>query len=31
MRHVPWWLKLVALLSVAAEAGAAAAFFWRSR
>jgi hypothetical protein len=31
MRHVPRWLKLVALLSVVAEAGAAAAVFWRGR
>jgi hypothetical protein len=31
MRHVPRWLKLVALLSVVAEAGAAAAVFWRPR
>jgi hypothetical protein len=31
MRHVPRWLKLVALLSVVAEAGAAVAVFWRAR
>jgi hypothetical protein len=31
MRHVPRWLKLVALVSVAAEATAVAAVFWHSR
>jgi hypothetical protein len=29
MRHVRLWLVLVALLSVVAEAAAAAAIFWR--
>jgi len=29
MRHFRLWLLLVALLSVAAEAAAAAAVFWR--
>ncbi len=31
MLHVPRWLKLVALASLAAEATAAAAVFWHSR
>lgn len=30
MRHVPSWLKLVAVLSLVAEAGAAAAVFWHT-
>jgi hypothetical protein len=30
MRHVPSWLKLVALVSLAAEAAAAAAVFWHT-
>jgi hypothetical protein len=30
MRHVPPWLKLVALVSLAAEAAAAAAVFWHT-
>jgi hypothetical protein len=31
MRHTPRWLKAIALLSLAAEATAAAAVFWHSR
>jgi len=31
MRHIPRWVKLVALVSLAAEAIAAAAVFWHSR
>jgi len=31
MRPIPSWLKVVALVSVLAEAGAAAAVFWHSR
>jgi hypothetical protein len=31
MRRAPRWLKLVALVSLAAEAAAAAAVFWHSR
>jgi len=31
MRHTPRWLKLVALVSLAAEATAAAAVFWNGR
>jgi hypothetical protein len=30
MRHIPRWLKIVALASLIAEAGAAAAVFWHS-
>lgn len=30
MRHVPTWLKLVALASLIAEAFAAAALFWHA-
>jgi len=30
MRHVPSWLKLVALVSLVAEAAAAAAVFWHA-
>ena len=30
MRHVPSWLKLVAVVSLLAEAGAAAAVFWHT-
>jgi hypothetical protein len=30
MRHVPSWLKLVALVSLAAEAAAAAAVLWHT-
>jgi hypothetical protein len=30
MRHVPSWLKIVALVSLAAEAAAAAAVFWHT-
>jgi hypothetical protein len=31
MRHTPRWLKIVALVSLAAEATAAAAVFWHGR
>jgi hypothetical protein len=31
MRHTPRWLKVVALVSLAAEATAAAAVFWHAR
>jgi hypothetical protein len=31
MRHTPRWLKVVALVSLAAEATAAAAVFWHGR
>ena len=31
MRHTPRWLKAIALISLAAEATAAAAVFWHSR
>jgi hypothetical protein len=31
MRHTPRWLKTIALISLAAEAAAAAAVFWHSR
>jgi hypothetical protein len=30
MRHVPHWLRLVAMVSLLAEAIAAAAVFWHS-
>jgi hypothetical protein len=30
MRHVPAWLKIVALISLCAEALAAAAVFWHA-
>jgi hypothetical protein len=30
MRHIPSWLKLVALVSLAAEAAAALAVFWHT-
>jgi hypothetical protein len=30
MRYTPRWLKLVALVSLLAEAGAAAALFWHA-
>jgi hypothetical protein len=30
MRHVPSWFKLIALASVVAELGAAAAVFWHT-
>jgi hypothetical protein len=30
MRHVPPWLKVVAMISLAAEAIAAAAVFWHA-
>lgn len=30
MRHVPSWLKVVALISLVAEAAAAAAVFWHA-
>jgi hypothetical protein len=30
MWHVPPWLKVIALVSLAAEAAAAAAVFWHS-
>jgi hypothetical protein len=31
MRHIPRWIKIVALVSLVAEATAAAAVFWHSR
>jgi hypothetical protein len=31
MRPIPSWLKVVALVSLVAEASAAAAVFWHSR
>jgi hypothetical protein len=31
MRHSSRWLKVVAIVSLAAEATAAAAVFWRAR
>jgi hypothetical protein len=31
MWHAPRWLKTIALISLAAEATAAAAVFWHSR
>jgi len=31
MRHIPRWVKLVALVSLVAEATAAAAVLWPSR
>lgn len=30
MRHVPSWLKVIAIVSLVAEAGAAAAVFWHT-